>query len=120
MFGSSAFSSTPFSSLSGGQTVVALTGVSATGSVGSVSPNIVIGLTGVSATGSVGTVTTSQAVSKALSGVQATGSVGTRLGMPVRLACLEFKQQVVWVVSPPAKQSQKPYLVSKPRVVSGL
>jgi hypothetical protein len=41
-----------------GNVTVALTGVSATGSVGSLTPSTTVALTGVSATGSVGSVST--------------------------------------------------------------
>ena len=59
----------------GNNVTIGLTGVSATGAVGSVSTSnlFTIGLTGVSATGSVGSVTPSQG----LTGVSSTGSVGS-------------------------------------------
>ncbi len=57
------------------------TGVSATGSIGSVSAsaveNVSVAATGVSATGSVGTVAVAGKANPALTGVSATGSVGT-------------------------------------------
>ena len=60
-------------------TSLALTGQSATGSVGTVTTSQAVSnaLTGDSAAGSTGTITTSQAVSKTLTGVAATGSVDT-------------------------------------------
>jgi len=59
---------------------VALTGVEATGAVGTVvfSANITLAITGVQATGAVGSVTPSR--TKALTGVAATGAVGTVVG----------------------------------------
>lgn len=54
---------------------VALTGVTGTGSVGTVTPNVAVGLSGVSGTGSVGTV--SPTVSTGLAGVTGTGSVNS-------------------------------------------
>ena len=60
-----------------------LTGVTGTGSAGTVAPSASIALTGVSATGSAGTVSVS--VDKALTGVTGTGSVGT-LGVNVDTA----------------------------------
>jgi hypothetical protein len=59
MFGTSAFSATPFAAL-----------------LGEATPNVTVNLSAVTATGSVGTVTSSQTVSQALSGVTGTGSVG--------------------------------------------
>lgn len=64
---------TLFTPLSGSS----LTGVSATGSVGSVQANLTITLSGVSATGSVGTVTPFAGTLIQLTGVSATGSVGS-------------------------------------------
>lgn len=64
-----------FDYTAGGGTSVALTGVSGTSSVGSVSPAFDKALTGVSGTGSVGSV--SPALSIALTGVSGTGSVGS-------------------------------------------
>lgn len=61
----------------------ALTGVSATSSPGTVTPSVSTALTGVSSTGSVGTV--SPAIDKALTGVSATGSVGS-VGVNVTVA----------------------------------
>jgi hypothetical protein len=55
----------------------ALTGVNATGSVGTLSPSMSIALTGVSATGSVGTLTPVTGTTVALSGVQANSAVGS-------------------------------------------
>ena len=63
-------------SVGAGARTVALTGVQATGAVGTVAPSLTIALTGVSATGSVGTVSHG-GVSFALTGVEATGQVGT-------------------------------------------
>ena len=58
MFGISAFSQSPFSALGESAAVsAALTGVSATGGVGSVTATTTVALTGVSATGNVGSVT---------------------------------------------------------------
>jgi hypothetical protein len=57
---------------------VALTGVAATGSVGTLLPSTVVGLTGTSATGSVGTLF--PALSVPITGVEATGQIGTLLG----------------------------------------
>ena len=58
----------------GGNVSVALTGVSATGSVGNLGPSLSVAASGVSATGSVGTLTANLSV--ALTGVAATGAVG--------------------------------------------
>ncbi len=73
MFGISAFAQAPFAALGENVTVVALSGVSASGSVGTVLGGQV--LTGVTASGVVGSVEGSSTV--ALSGVAASGSVGT-------------------------------------------
>lgn len=66
-----------FKEAGGGPTNVALTGVTGTGSVGSVSPAFSIALSGVTGTGSVGSVASSSVQSVALTGVTGTGSVGT-------------------------------------------
>ena len=73
MFGISAFAQAPFAALGENVVVVALTGVSASGNVGSVLSGQE--LTGVSASGAVGSVTGSSTV--ALSGVAASGFVGS-------------------------------------------
>ena len=73
MFGISAFAETPFSALAS-PSVPGLTGVEASGAVGSVSRgDTSFALSGVAASGSVGTVLGGQA----LAGVAASGSVGT-------------------------------------------
>ena len=75
MFGISAFAEAPFASLAGQTVVVALTGVQASGAVGTVAVgDRSIDLTGVSATGEVGTAAPVIAVE--ISGVLAAGSVG--------------------------------------------
>ena len=58
-----------------GARTVALTGVQATGAVGTVAPSITIAITGVQATGQVGT--EGESLTIALTGVEATGQVGT-------------------------------------------
>lgn len=73
MFGLSALSQAPFSSLGSVAVVVALTGNAATGAVGNVTGGQPV--TGVSSTGAVGTVTRGT-TSLALSGVSSTGAVG--------------------------------------------
>jgi len=55
----------------------ALTGISGTGSVGSVSSKISHALTGISGTGSLGTLTPTSGNTVALTGIQGTGSVGS-------------------------------------------
>ena len=70
MFGISAFAQAPFAALGENVVIVALTGVSASGAVGSVEPAKSFALTGVSATGDVGTVVRGD-TSLALSGVEA-------------------------------------------------
>ena len=75
MFGISAFSQAPFSSLGEASVVIALTGVSAAGSVGTVAETNNPTEQGNQATGSVGTVVPSRTV--AINGVQAAGNVGT-------------------------------------------
>ena len=77
MFGIAAFAEAPFASLSGQTVVVALTGVQASGAVGTVVSSQVFSaaITGVAATGAVGTVGANCTV--ALTGVQAAGQVGT-------------------------------------------
>lgn len=64
-----------FKEAGGGPTNVALTGVTGTGSVGSVSPAFSIALSGVTGTGSVGSVAKTFTIP--LSGLSATGTVGT-------------------------------------------
>lgn len=59
----------------GGDVTVAATGVSATGSVGTVAPSTSVSVTGNSATGQVGTATATPTVSA--TGVSATGSTGS-------------------------------------------
>jgi hypothetical protein len=61
----------------GGDLVLPLTGVSATGAVGSVRPSLSAVLTGTANTGSVGSVTPSSGAAVALTGVSATGAPGT-------------------------------------------
>lgn len=63
----------------GGDVTVALTGVGATGALGTLSPQIdsTAALTGNAATGAVGTVVASSGVVVAATGVAATGAVGT-------------------------------------------
>jgi hypothetical protein len=76
MFGISAFAEAPFASLAGQTIVIAITGVEASGAVGTVafSPVITEAITGVQASGAVGSVTESSEVG--LNGVQASGAVG--------------------------------------------
>ena len=59
----------------GGDVTVAVTGVAATGAVGSVAPSLSVPLSGVAGTGEVGSVVPSLAVP--ITGVAGTGSVGT-------------------------------------------
>jgi len=75
MFGISAYAQAPFASLGENTVVVALTGVVATGAVGTVEVAKAFALTGVEATGAVGSVTVE--ITVAITGVSATGSVGT-------------------------------------------
>ena len=75
MFGIAAFSEAPFSSLAGQTVIVSITGVSATGSVGTAVATRQIAENGNSATGSVGTVTMG-ARTVALTGVSASGAAG--------------------------------------------
>ena len=56
MFGIAAFAEAPFASLSGQTVVVALTGVQASGAVGTVTEVNSVALTGVVAAGAVGSV----------------------------------------------------------------
>jgi hypothetical protein len=56
MFGISAYAQSPYAALGENVVVVALTGVAATGNVGSVAEVSAVALSGVSATGNVGTV----------------------------------------------------------------
>jgi len=71
MFGISAFAETSFASLAGQATLVALTGVQASGFAGTIG-----NLDGLVAIGSVGTIGMGQR-SVAISGVSASGQVGT-------------------------------------------
>ena len=78
MFGISAFAEAPFASLAGQTVVVAITGVQASGAVGTVIYEIVTtaAITGVQASGAVGTVTYQLLVVAAITGVEASGAVG--------------------------------------------
>ena len=78
MFGISAFAEAPFASLSGQTVVVAITGVQASGAVGTVIYELVttVAITGVQASGAVGTVTYQPVVVVAITGVEASGAVG--------------------------------------------
>jgi len=78
MFGISAFAEAPFASLAGVTVVVAITGVQASGAVGTVIYVLVVSvaITGVEASGAVGTVVYSPFVTAALTGVEAVGVVG--------------------------------------------
>ena len=75
-------------SVGAGARTVALTGVQATGAVGTVAPSLTIALTGVSATGSVGTVSHG-GVSFALTGVEATGAVGNVIYVPAPIIIVD-------------------------------
>ena len=77
MFGSSAFAETPFSALPSTDKSVSLTGVTASGVLGSITTTVIVAvtITGVLATGTLGQETASQTVN--ITGVSATGSVGT-------------------------------------------
>ena len=77
MFGISAFAEAPFASLAGQTVVVAITGVEASGAVGTVGymPFATAALTGVEAVGAVGDVTEENNPTE--DGVVAIGSVGT-------------------------------------------
>lgn len=79
MFGISAFAEAPFASLAGPSVVVvvAITGVEASGAVGTVVYGFVVSasITGVQADGAVGNVTETNTPTE--DGVQAIGSVGT-------------------------------------------
>jgi hypothetical protein len=68
MFGISAYAQSPYAALGENVVVVALTGVAATGNVGTVVAGKEFALTGVQATGSVGTVAVSSSV--AVTGVE--------------------------------------------------
>ena len=61
MFGISAFAEAPFASLAGQTIVIAITGVQASGAVGTVvySPVVTVAITGVQGSGAVGSVTES-------------------------------------------------------------
>jgi len=78
MFGISTFAEAPFASLAGQTVVVTLTGVQASGAVGTVvyTPVVAAAITGVQASGAVDTIAVGIR-SVALSGVQASGAVGT-------------------------------------------
>jgi len=76
MFGISAFAEAPFASIAGNVVVVALTGVSASGNVGTVTNGgVVVALSGVEASGLVGGVIYNE--SDAVSTAVAEGFVGT-------------------------------------------
>jgi hypothetical protein len=77
MFGISAFAEAPFASLAGQTVVVAITGVGASGAVGTVvySPLVTAAITGVQGSGAVGSVTETNAVG--LNGAQAAGQPGS-------------------------------------------
>ena len=93
MFGISAYAQSPYAALGAQDIVLALTGVSASGSVGSVTNGgVVVALTGVQAVGSVGSV--GQVLSFALTGVQATGSVGNMVAVYWRL--VDDSQNANW------------------------
>ena len=74
----------------GGQQA-ALTGVSATGAIGSIALVISIALTGVAGTGSVGSVEVSTSI--ALTGVAGTGSVGTVIGGTFGVGLFKIRSQ---------------------------
>ena len=76
MFGISAFAEAPFASLAGQTVVVAITGVQASGAVGTIvyTPVVTLAITGVQASGAVGTVGFGKGFN--ISGVQASGAVG--------------------------------------------
>jgi len=75
MFGISAYAQAPYASLGENTVVVALTGLSASGNVGALTPSSTVALTGLAASGFVGTLTATG--SQAESGDQANGFVGT-------------------------------------------
>ena len=77
MFGISAFAEAPFASLAGQTIVVAITGVEASGAVGTVvyTPVITLAITGVEASGAVGSVAESSEIG--LNGAQAAGEPGS-------------------------------------------
>ncbi len=75
MFGISAFAQAPFAALGENVVVVSLTGVVASGNVGSVTENNTVALSGVVASGEVGTVIYNEL--DATSGDEAVGLVGT-------------------------------------------
>ena len=77
MFGISAFAEAPFASLAGVTVVVALTGVQASGAVGTVvyAPLVTVAITGVEAVGAVGIVIETSSVG--LNGAQAAGQPGS-------------------------------------------
>ena len=74
MFGISAFAEAPFASLAT-PSVVILTGVEASGAVGTLVYTRELALTGVEAAGAVGTITIG-GITVALTGIQADGAVG--------------------------------------------
>jgi len=71
-----------------GARTVALTGVSATGQIGTESEAVTVSLTGTSATGEVGTVSRGE-TSIAIDGVQATGAVGTVTFVPAPIVIVD-------------------------------
>jgi hypothetical protein len=77
MFGSSAFAETPFSALPSTDVSISITGVIASGALGSITTTVIVAvtITGVLATGTLGQETVTQTVS--ITGVAAIGAVGT-------------------------------------------
>ena len=77
-FGFSTFSGAPFADLGSVSITVAVTGVEATGAVGTVVvyENEVVNVTGVSATGAIGTVTVTGKAVVSPTGVAGTGYIG--------------------------------------------
>jgi hypothetical protein len=61
----------------GGNVTLALTGVTATGTAGALSPSVAAALTGTSAAGAIGSVTAGADVTAAISGVSATATTGS-------------------------------------------
>ena len=78
-FSDTPIASSPFSSLGGLSVNVSVTGVSATGAVGSVTVKGIanVSVTGVSATGNVGSVTVAAEANVPVTGLEATGGVGS-------------------------------------------
>ena len=74
MFGISAYAQAPYASLGENTVVVALTGRSASGYVGTLTPSSTVALTGLLASGYVGTLTPTFSLS--ISGSSASGYVG--------------------------------------------